>query len=72
MVYSIENNSLIYPELDYEHNNLIPIKSKYGGVYHEINQLRDPYVYIENDDIYILYSICGEKGIAIAKLNIIT
>jgi hypothetical protein len=58
--------------LDYEHNNKSPTISEYGPVYDKINQLRDPYVYIENDDVYILYSICGEQGIALAKLNIVS
>jgi hypothetical protein len=70
--YILEKNSLINPTLEYEHNNLIPIKSEYGGVYKSINQLRDPYVYIEDDDIYILYTVCGEQGIAIAQLYIIS
>ncbi len=63
------NKSLIYPELEYEHGNMLPIKSKYGAEYKTINQLRDPYIYIENDIVYILYTICGEQGIAIAIIH---
>lgn len=62
--------TLIYPELEYEHGNKPKIKSKYGPEYEKVNQLRDPYVYIENDNIYILYTVCGEKGIAIATFKI--
>jgi hypothetical protein len=69
--YTLEQKSLVYPELEYEHNNLPPIKSKYGASFEKINQLRDPYVYVEEDNVYILYSICGEQGIAIAKLHIL-
>lgn len=69
--YTLEQKSLIYPELEYEHNNSAPIKSKYGASFEKINQLRDPYVYVEDENVYILYSICGEQGIAISKLHIL-
>ena len=66
---ALENKSLIFPELEYEHGNTLPIKSKYGAEYKKINQLRDPYIYIENDIVYILYTTCGEQGIAIAIIH---
>jgi hypothetical protein len=61
--------SIIKPEFDYEHNLLIAYPSKYGKVVNKINQLRDPYVYIENDIVYILYTVCGENGIAICSTS---
>jgi hypothetical protein len=33
-------------------------------------QLRDPTVFEENRRAYLLYSICGEQGIAVAELTI--
>ena len=60
--------SIIKPELDYEHNNTQLIKSKYGGTKEFLRQLRDPYIIKDEKDIYILYTVCGEKGIAIVKI----
>lgn len=60
--------SLIAPELQYEHSNKKPTKSEYGISHNAVCQLRDPYVYIENNNIYILYTVSGEKGIAIAVI----
>ena len=33
-------------------------------------QVRDPAIFVEKEVIYLLYSVRGENGIAIAKLNI--
>lgn len=60
--------SIIEPELYYEHHNSEFIKSDYGGTNNFVRQLRDPYVFNDDKDIYILYTVCGEKGIAIAKI----
>ena len=66
---SITNiKSIIEPELYYEHHNSEFIKSDYGGTNNFVRQLRDPYVFNDDKDIYILYTVCGEKGIAIAKI----
>lgn len=37
--------------------------------YGSVNQLRDPAIYIENNQVYLLYATAGESGIAIAELN---
>ena len=37
--------------------------------YGAVNQLRDPAVYVEGDDIYLLYAVAGESGIAIARVR---
>lgn len=62
--------SIIKPDLSFESNNIEPKKSNYGIATKDVNELRDPYVYLENDIIYILYTFCGEKGIAIATITI--
>ena len=46
-----------------------PFPSRYGGVMHPVNQLRDPAIYLENGEIYLLYAIAGEQGIAIGRLE---
>lgn len=66
---SITNiKTIIEPELYYEHHNSEFIKSDYGGTNNFVRQLRDPYVFNDDKDTYILYTVCGEKGIAIAKI----
>ena len=65
----INIKSIIKPELYYEHHNTQLTKSRYGGTKQFVRQLRDPYVIKDDKDIYILYTVCGEKGIAIAKIK---
>lgn len=66
----IKNNRiLVYPEFEFEHANLSPIPSKYGAEYQRINQLRDPCIYVENEQIYLFHTVCGEKGIALCKIQ---
>ncbi|MDE0660012.1 MAG: hypothetical protein F4029_08280 [Gammaproteobacteria bacterium] len=36
--------------------------------YGMVNQLRDPAVYEEGDQVYLLYAVAGESGIAIARV----
>ena len=67
--FKINIKSIIKPELYYEHHNTQLIKSIYGGTKIFVRQLRDPYVIEDDKDIYILYTVCGEKGIAIAKIK---
>jgi hypothetical protein len=37
-----------------------------------VHQLRDPYVFVEGDDAYLVYAVAGESGIAIARLEVPT
>lgn len=32
------------------------------------NQLRDPYVLVDNGEAYLFYAVAGESGIAVAQL----
>ena len=36
--------------------------------YGMVNQLRDPAIYVEGDEVYLLYAVAGESGIAIARI----
>ena len=56
------------PVKDWERGNLEAIRSERGPVYEQICQLRDPAIYEENNKVYLLYSVAGERGIAIAEL----
>ena len=47
-----------------------PIEVSSGGASHEpVHQVRDPYVFVENERLYLVYSIAGEKGLGIAELR---
>jgi len=60
---------VLRPETDWEGADA-PLESSARSVaYGHVNQLRDPAVYVEEDDVYLLYAVAGESGIAIAKLH---
>ena len=59
---------LMRPEHDYEGADE-PIKTSYPGVaYSRVHELRDPAIYEEDGHVYILYTVAGEQGIAMAEL----
>ena len=57
-------------EASYECPNLPVIPSKAGDIDSPVHQLRDPGIFEENGKVYLLYSICGEQGLAVAELTI--
>ena len=61
--------TLLAPEKDYE-GAALPLKaSSYGAAKGPVRQLRDPAVFREGDERYLLYSVAGEQGLAIARLT---
>ena len=56
------------PEKDYEGVDLPLTTSKVGLYYGKVRELRDPYVFEENNTWYLLYSAAGESSIAIGRL----
>ena len=38
--------------------------------YGHVNQLRDPAIFEENGEVYLLYAVAGESGIGIARLTL--
>ncbi|MFT4153522.1 hypothetical protein [Parafilimonas sp.] len=58
------------PATAYEGADLPITKSKAGLYYGKVRQLRDPYVYAENNKWYLLYSAAGENAIAIGELKV--
>ncbi len=60
---------VLRPEFDYEGANLPNEPSKRGYIDVRVNQLRDPAIYQEDDKTYLLYSVAGESGIAIAEIK---
>ncbi len=62
--------SVIKPETPYEGSDYPLLFSEHGPAI-MARQLRDPYVYAENGQIHLFYSIAGEMGIAKARLQIV-
>lgn len=62
--------SILKPEFEWEGSHLPRRKSTRGSSSHPVNQLRDPAVFSENGLVYLLYTVAGENGIAIGKLEI--
>jgi len=61
---------VLRPETAYEGANLPLHESKAGAVKGRENALRDPAIFVDEDaEAYLLYSVAGESGIAIAKLE---
>lgn len=60
---------LLQPETDYEGANLPLAPSRYGAVNKPVRELHDPAIFEENGRRYLLYSVAGEQGIAIAELK---
>lgn len=61
--------TLLVPEMDYEGADLPLEPSKKGAVHEPVHQLRDPCIFEEAGNTYLLYSVAGESGIAIAELK---
>lgn len=60
---------VLEPETDYEGADLPLEPSQRGLTEVRVRQLRDPAIYEENGEAYLLYSVAGEAGIAIARLH---
>ena len=61
---------VLKPEIDWEGSSLPLIKSSRDAINTTVNQLRDPAIFVERELTYLLCSVRGKNGIAIAKLNI--
>ena len=56
--------------MDYEGGDLPLVASAVGMAYERKRELRDPAIYEEGGDIYLLYSVAGESGIGLARVMI--
>lgn len=59
---------LLEPEMEWEGVQQPLAPSRSGAIKGQVRQLRDPAFYAEGDARYVLYSVAGEQGIAIARL----
>ena len=66
-----ESNSLevLRPQEEWEGASLPVGPSKRGAIDQPVNQLRDPAIFKENGRTYLLYTVAGEHGIAIAEIH---
>jgi len=61
--------TVLEPELDYEGADLPLEPSIRGWAPEPVRQLRDPAVFREEGRTYLLYSVAGEHGLAIAEMK---
>lgn len=64
-----EPTTLLSPETDYEGADCPVEASERGNAPGRVHQLRDPGILEEDGKTYLLYSVAGEYGIAIAELT---
>lgn len=61
---------VLRPERDWEGADLPVEPSSRGSVSVPVNQLRDPAVFEADGRVYLLYSVAGERGIALARVEL--
>ena len=59
---------VLKPLKDYEGVDLPITKSLNGFARQAVHQLRDPYIFLDNKEVYLFYAVAGESGIAVANL----
>ena len=64
-----EPTEILRSERRWEGSDLEVAPSRRGYIDVRAHQLRDPAIYEEGDDVYLLYSVAGESGIALAQLS---
>lgn len=62
-------SEVLKSEMAYEGAELPIKKSVKGFAKNRVHELRDPAIFIDNNDVYLYYSVAGEAGIAVAKMN---
>lgn len=67
--HASEPTEVLRPKRKWEGADLEIKPSERGYIGVPANQLRDPAIFEENGEVFLLYSVAGESGIAIAKLN---
>ena len=60
---------VLRPEMGYEGVDAPRVPSQGGSVHEPAWQLRDPAIYEEDGTTYLLYSVAGERGIGMARLE---
>jgi hypothetical protein len=60
--------TVLEPEMGYEGVHLALEPSERGWAPEPVRQVRDPAIYREGERTYLLYTVAGERGIAIAEI----
>ena len=60
---------ILRPEFEWEGAGAPRTPSVRSTAYGVVNQLRDPAIFVEGDEVYLLYAVGGEAGIALARLE---
>lgn len=60
---------VLRPETEWEGAQLPIAPSARGHIDERVNQLRDPAIFVEDGVTYLLYSVAGESGIGIARVD---
>jgi hypothetical protein len=61
--------TVLEPMLDYEGVNMPLVKSLVGPSKNPVRELRDPAIFEDDGKTYLLYSVFGELGIAVAEIK---
>jgi hypothetical protein len=68
--HDTEAVDVLSPERDWEGADAPLAASVRSVAYGHVNQLRDPAIFSEGDQTYLLYSVAGESGIGIAEIEL--
>jgi len=68
--WASEPVEVLRPELSWEGADLPIEPSERGSINVPAHQLRDPAIYEEDGTIWLLYSVAGERGIALARVTL--
>ena len=60
---------VIRPEYEYEGSNFLLSPSASGPVDSPQRQLRDPHLIRDNGKLYLIYTVCGEFGLALCRVK---
>ncbi len=60
--------TVLEPKCDYEGAGLPLVPSMVGMAYEQKRELRDPAIFEEDGKVFLLYSVAGESGIALARV----
>lgn len=61
---------ILRPAAPYECTNLPEAPSEAGDIAVAARQIRDPFIFEEAGSTYLFYAVCGEQGIAAARLTL--
>ena len=65
----VDTHEVLRPEMDYEGADAPLEPSVRSTAYGHVNQLRDPAIFVQDGDIYLLYAVAGESGIGLARVK---